>query len=217
MAFKKEKWVVKAARKEATFIEIARRQQILEVALTMFADKGFHQTSLAEIASELKISKGVISYHFNGKSDLGQEVIRHIIRKLSKTIQERVDRQNTGRDKLLEFVSACIDYMDTHRTDYLTYMDTMGCFGSMQEKRDMFAWANRNTREVLVGLIKEGQADGSIGKIHAQNSADVLQSIMDGLMEATAAEPDVINLKACKRIIEQMITGLIDPDTPDRP
>jgi AcrR family transcriptional regulator len=203
--------VAKAARKEATFIETARRQQILDVALTMFAAKGFHQTSLAEIASELDISKGVISYHFDGKSDLGQEVIRHVIRKLSKSVQLRVDAKATGREKLLEFVNACIDYIDTHRSDYLTYMDTMGCFGTMEEKREMIAWVNRNTREVIMGLVKQGQADGSIGGINARNTADVLQGIVDGLMEATAAEPDVIDLKGCKRIVEEMIDGLVAP------
>jgi AcrR family transcriptional regulator len=205
--------VANSARKEATFIEIARRQQILDVALEMFADKGFHQTSLAEISSVLEISKGVISYHFNGKSDLGQEVIRHIIRKLSKAVQKRVAAKGTGKEKLLEFVSACIDYIDDNRSDYLTYMDTMGCFGTMEEKREMIAWANRNTRAVIVSLIKEGQADGSIGPVNARNSADVLQSIVDGLMEATAAEPDVIHLKGCKRIVKKMIVCLIAPKT----
>jgi len=201
--------MVEAERKEATFIEIARRQQILDVALKMFAEKGFHQTSLAEIARKLKISKGVISYHFDGKSDLGQEVIRHIIRKVSKAAQDRVAAKSTGKDKLLEFVLACIDYIDENRSDYLTYMDTMGCFGTMKEKREMIAWVNRNTRRVIVGLIEEGQADGSIGRINKRNSADVLQSIMDGLMEATAAEPDVVDLKACKHIVEDIVIGMI--------
>lgn len=198
-------------RKEATFIEIARRQQILDVALTMFAEKGFYQTSLADIANELGISKGVISYHFDGKSDLGLEAIRHIIRKLSKNVQERVAQKQAGREKLLEFVYACIDYIDQNRGDYLTYMDTMGCFGTLDEKRQTIAWANRNTREVIVGLIEMGQADGSVGKINVRNTADVIQSIMDGLMEATAAEPDVIDLKGCKAIVKNLIFTMLDP------
>lgn len=201
----------KTLKKEATFIELARRQQILDAALKLFAEKGFHQTSLAEIAGELGISKGVISYHFDGKADLGQEVIQYIVRMLSKYVQQRVSRKETGREKLLEFVDACIDYIGENRSSYLTYIDTMGCFGTVDEKREMMAWVNRNTREIIIGIIKSGRRDGSIGRVNAKNAADVLQGILDGMMEVIAAEPEVVNVNGCKRIIEQMITGLIRP------
>ncbi len=203
--------MAKARQKAATFIELARRQQIIDVALELFERNGFHETSLAEIAEEIGISKGVISYHFNGKSDLGQEVIRHIVRKLSMSVAERVEARETGREKLLEFVNACLDNIDRNRSSYLIYIDTLGCFGTMGEKRDMIAWANSNTRKIIVGLLKDGQKDGSIGKVDNKNVADVIQSIVDGLMSAIAAEPDVVNLKGCKRVVLKLIEDLIAP------
>ena len=59
-----------------SFIEEARRTQIAEAAIRLIASRGFARTSLAEIAREAGCSKGVILYHFKGKRDLVQEILR---------------------------------------------------------------------------------------------------------------------------------------------
>ena len=56
-------------RAKGSFIEQARRSQIVDTAIRTIAQRGYSQASLAEIAREAGISKGVISYHFEGKDD----------------------------------------------------------------------------------------------------------------------------------------------------
>ncbi|MBV9802070.1 MAG: TetR family transcriptional regulator, partial [Solirubrobacterales bacterium] len=58
-----------------TFIEQARRAQIVGVAIDTIAELGYAQASLARIAERAGISKGVIAYHFAGKEDLIAEVV----------------------------------------------------------------------------------------------------------------------------------------------
>ena len=65
--------------KERTFIENARRQQIVAAAIDTIAEVGFAQASLARIAERVGISKGVISYHFAGKDDLIRQVVIEIV------------------------------------------------------------------------------------------------------------------------------------------
>ncbi|RLC81419.1 MAG: hypothetical protein DRJ03_05640 [Chloroflexi bacterium] len=48
----------------------ARRNQILDAAATVFAEKGFHRASTKEIASSAGISEGTIYNYFATKSDL---------------------------------------------------------------------------------------------------------------------------------------------------
>ena len=61
-----------------SFIEAARRRQIVECTIDTIAAKGYAQASLSVIAKKAKISKGVISYHFASKDDLIHQVISHI-------------------------------------------------------------------------------------------------------------------------------------------
>ncbi len=48
----------------------ARRQQILEAALTCFADNGFHQTSIQDICNEAGLSPGAVYLYFSSKEDI---------------------------------------------------------------------------------------------------------------------------------------------------
>lgn len=48
----------------------ARRAQLLEVALQVFVDQGYHSASMDEIADRAGVSKPVLYQHFPGKLDL---------------------------------------------------------------------------------------------------------------------------------------------------
>jgi len=196
--------------KGATFIEEARRKQILDASVALFSKSGFDRTSLAEIADLVGISKGVISYHFDGKRDLGEEVIRHGIRQFGHYVQDRVSKQGSGKLKLLEFVSASLDYIQEHPDSYLVYTDTLRCFGTREEKGAMVAWANERTRDVLTQIIKDGQSDGSIGKVSVANLANIVQGVIDGLMEQVAVQPEAVDLAGCKRLIRKMLLSVIE-------
>ena len=69
----------KPVEEKKTFIEEARRKQIIDAALQTIAEQGYTQTSFAEIAKSLGITKGLIAYHFNGKHDLITSAIHTIL------------------------------------------------------------------------------------------------------------------------------------------
>lgn len=51
-------------------LEIQRRNQILSVALGLFFNKGYKNTTMSEIAKEANISKGLIYHYFKNKAEL---------------------------------------------------------------------------------------------------------------------------------------------------
>src|SRR5688572_24173850 len=51
------------------------RQQILEAALTEFAEKGFQEASLAAIARRLGVTAPLVLYHFGSKANLWREAL----------------------------------------------------------------------------------------------------------------------------------------------
>ncbi len=46
------------------------KEKIIQSAIKKFANKGFSNTSMDEIAKESKVSKGLLFYHFNNKEEL---------------------------------------------------------------------------------------------------------------------------------------------------
>jgi TetR/AcrR family fatty acid metabolism transcriptional regulator len=64
--------------KVSSFIEAARRAQIIECTIETIASLGHAQASLAQIAARAGISKGVISYYFGSKDALIDQVVAEI-------------------------------------------------------------------------------------------------------------------------------------------
>jgi AcrR family transcriptional regulator len=58
------------ARPDASGNAPTTRERILDVALDLFARKGYAETSLREIAAELGLSKAALYYHFESKQDI---------------------------------------------------------------------------------------------------------------------------------------------------
>lgn len=53
-----------------------KKELILESALELFAENGFHATSISQIAKKAKISKGLIYNYFESKNEILSEIIR---------------------------------------------------------------------------------------------------------------------------------------------
>lgn len=50
-----------------SFIESARRRQLIEAAVATVNDVGYHRASLAEIAGRAQIAKSAVAYYFSSK------------------------------------------------------------------------------------------------------------------------------------------------------
>lgn len=55
------------------------RQRIVETALQVFVERGYHKTTMDDIAEKLGVSKGAIYQYFKGKDQLFTEVISFFI------------------------------------------------------------------------------------------------------------------------------------------
>ena len=97
-----------------SFIEAARRAQIIECAIDVIAELGFGQASLAQIAKRAGISTGVISYHFAGKDQLIRAVARHVYQTGGAFIRPRVDLQSGPRAALGTLIAASVGFSAAH-------------------------------------------------------------------------------------------------------
>jgi AcrR family transcriptional regulator len=98
-----------------TFIENARRQQIVAAAIDTIAEVGFAQASLARIAERIGVSKGVISYHFAGKDDMIKQVVTEIVEVGRAYIVPRVLAEANGPATLRAYIESNLSFMREHR------------------------------------------------------------------------------------------------------
>src|SRR5206468_6003674 len=63
-----------------------RRREILAASAKVFASKGYHAASIADIAAELEIGHGTFYRYFENKLDIFQEVIQQTLLRVSEVI-----------------------------------------------------------------------------------------------------------------------------------
>jgi AcrR family transcriptional regulator len=67
------------------------RERIIEQALKMFSERGYHRTRMTDIAKELGVSKGAIYQYFQSKEQLFIEAIRHHGETRAEVVQRFLD------------------------------------------------------------------------------------------------------------------------------
>ncbi|EHK88899.1 TetR/AcrR family transcriptional regulator [Saccharomonospora azurea] len=88
-----------------------RRQQLLDVARSLFAEKGFDGTSVEEIAQRAHVSKPVVYEHFGGKEGIYAVVVDRETRLL---LDRMVSTLHGGhpRELLEQAAVALLDYVE---------------------------------------------------------------------------------------------------------
>lgn len=90
-----------------------RREQLMEVASSLFAEKGLEGTSVEEIAATAGVSKPVVYEHFGGKEGAYDAIVERESRMLHDSIHDALTSGRPRSRELLEQGAlALLDYID---------------------------------------------------------------------------------------------------------
>jgi TetR/AcrR family fatty acid metabolism transcriptional regulator len=106
-----------------TFIETARRAQIVTAAIDAIAEAGYAGASFARIAERLGISRGLISYHFAGKDDLIRQVVHQAAEEAKAYIRPRILAESTGPGMLRAYIRSNLAFMRDHRNNVIAMIE----------------------------------------------------------------------------------------------
>lgn len=85
---------VEQARTRGGQLSDARRQRLLDAALTLFAHRGYHGTSVPDVAKAAKVATGSVYNYFTDKNDLVNQVYREAKRHLKSTLLDGLAEPN---------------------------------------------------------------------------------------------------------------------------
>jgi len=97
------------------------REKILSATLELFAKKGFHATSISQIAKKAKISKGLMYNYFKSKDRLLDELIQNGFAGL-EGLGYHITKSTSPEDQLKDYVSAILDNLYSNFTYWQLYL-----------------------------------------------------------------------------------------------
>ena len=90
----------------------ARREQLVAVGRSLFAEKGFGATSVEEIAARAKVSKPVVYEHFGGKEGLYAVIVDREVQALISSLQTSLESSQRPRLILENATLGLLDYIE---------------------------------------------------------------------------------------------------------
>ena len=177
-----------------TFIEQARRRQILDAAVEVLADQGYAAASLAAIAGRAGVSKGVISYHFAGKEELLREVVASVLEKAGSFMTPRVAAaaENGGAAGALRaYVRANLLFLAEHRRQVRALAEVLGALPPGPDGAPAYEGAGAQAVAALAQLLAAGQASGEFAAFSVPVAARSLRAAIDAVTELLRTDPDV--------------------------
>lgn len=132
-----------------------KRELILRGAERIFAKHGYKKTSVDEIASEAKVSKGAVYLYFKSKEEIFRTLLKRNVERLWEIIRKAADEKSDPREKIRAAVMAKVEYL--HRFATLKGL-TESMFKEVESVIDNeMKRLEKNEVELLTHVLVEGQ------------------------------------------------------------
>jgi TetR/AcrR family fatty acid metabolism transcriptional regulator len=179
-------------KKGRTFIETARRAQIMAAAIDTIAERGYGQASLARIAKTAGTSKGVLLYHFGSKDDLLRELVGELSGKGRAYLGPRLEAEPTGMGTLRTYIEANLAFIRDNRNHVLATVE-IALNGRSADGSPLYDMSIRDAGAgALAGLLAHFQATGEFrAGFDPQVMALAIRAALDAVPARLARDPDL--------------------------
>lgn len=168
-------------RKEREFAQ--HHQEILDAAESLFAEKGYYQTTMQMIADSAEFSVGYLYKHFSGKEEMYKEMVQYHLGRFDELAAE-VEAQGLSP---LEEIHCTYQEICRHFNRHRDFMRIFheGVAGDFCELSDS---KKRHYQDILAKLIRAQEA-GELKPIDATLLAAAIQGATKELFGELAERP----------------------------
>ena len=178
-----------------------KKNEILQAAIQVFAEKGIQKSKMIDIAKRAKIGKGTIYEYFESKEGIFKEAyLSHF-----KGIEERIFQITQSDDAAVVKInnltkSILIDFFSDN-IEFAAIMMDFWAEGIRSKDEDILDVINLKEmyaffRNVLIVILQQGIDENSFRKMDKNAVASAIIGSFDGLLLQWILNKDVLDLKA---------------------
>ena len=141
----------------------SRREELLRIAAGLFAEKGFKNTTVRDIADAAGILSGSLYHHFDSKESMVDEILSTFQEELFAKYDEVLASDVDARAKIDKAVRLSFEAIDRHHFEVAIFQNEADYLGSF-DRFGYLAERNAQSREVWMRLLTEGVSTGVLRK-----------------------------------------------------
>jgi AcrR family transcriptional regulator len=137
----------------------SRRDELLDLAATMFAERGLRATTVRDIADSAGILSGSLYHHFKSKEQMVEEVLRDFLDWLFTRYQEIVGREADPLERVKGLFMTSFEAIEDRHAQVVIYQDEAKRLSGLPQFEFVDA-RNREQRRMWVDILKQGIKEG---------------------------------------------------------
>ena len=197
-----------AARDHGDAVADVRRDQMLSAASTLIAERGFHDTRIADVAKRVGASPALVIYYFGTKDSLLTEALRWAERSFYAATEEMLRSTEGLKDRLETLIEWTLtaDAAQTVTTDWGLWFDLWAqAFRHPEVKKDR-AELDAQWRDLIARIVQDGVDKGEIAELDVREFAIMWGSLLDGLVVQVSLDDPVVDYPTAHRIAMSVAT-----------
>lgn len=195
---------------------LATRNRLLDAAETLFQARGVSRTSLQDIATQAKATRGAIYWHFKDKADLFNAMMERVTLPLERSLQPVLVGEDAARDALAELRGAILRAMSQLASDAQLHCVVDIAMQKVEYVDELHAVRERHLRvrdqciaDIALALRLAARQAGLRLPLPATQAADGLHALVDGLIRNWLLDPTVFDLpRLTEQVVDVYLAGL---------
>lgn len=163
-----------------------KRQAILETALRLFVDQGFHATPTSQIAQEAGVATGTLFHYFKTKEELINTLYLETKDVLIDKLSVGIDQQTSIKGKLKQIFFNAINWSLTHKKQQLFYFQYSHSPFISKITKDF----GEQRFQFIYDLIEEGKDSDILKNIPTDLLFEAALGLMNGIIVHLMEEPE---------------------------
>ena len=165
------------------------REELLEAAARVFAERGFHRASVEHVAADAGYTVGAVYSNFAGKEDLFLAAFEHQIARHVREVTGAVAEASEGGDRTRAAAAQWIGFLDRAPELFLLFVEYWAWAVRDEGHREAFAQRFAAFRETTVRMI---EAEGAKLDVPAEQLAVAANALTYGIAFQRLVEPDAV-------------------------
>jgi AcrR family transcriptional regulator len=191
-----------AARENGDAVADVRRDQMLAAASMLIAERGFHDTRIADVAKRVGASPALVIYYFGTKDSLLTEALRWSERSFYTATEEMLQSTDKLRDRLEILVEWTLvaDKTASLTGDWGLWFDLWAqAFRHPEVKKDR-AELDAQWRALIARIVQDAVDAGEIGEVDVESFAITWGCLLDGLVIQVSLQDPVVDLDRARKV-----------------
>lgn len=156
------------------------REDVVRAAGRLFADRGYHGTSMRDLGRELGLLGSSLYSHVSSKQDLLVGVVEEGARLFEASAQRAMQVEGTASQRLEALISGHVDVVIDNIDVARTYLNEARMLD--EDHRRRIVSARDHYEEAFRAVIREGMADGSfVAGVDAKTASIFILSILNAI------------------------------------